>query len=89
MSYPNHEASLDRESLHSCLRLFTHPSSIPSTLAASWHETGNYYAARDVLELERAELIQIIAYTRRMAIKLTGSALFLGIVVALLFEADY
>ncbi|KAI1136914.1 hypothetical protein F5Y05DRAFT_90434 [Hypoxylon sp. FL0543] len=83
MSYPRHEAELDRRSFRNCLRIFKHPSEIPSLLKSAWHQTRDYYAARDVVELERGELIQIISYSRKMAIKMTGSALFLGLIVVL------
>ncbi|OTB17372.1 hypothetical protein K445DRAFT_20724 [Daldinia sp. EC12] len=66
MSYPRHEAELDRRSLRNCLHIFDHSSEILSLLRSSWHQTRDYYAARDVLDLERAELIQIISYSRTM-----------------------
>ena len=84
MSYPRHEAELDRRSLRNCLHIFDRPSEIPSLLRSSWHQTRDYYAARDALDLERAELIHIISYSRTMGIKLFGVALFLGLLVILL-----
>ncbi|KAI0385128.1 hypothetical protein F5Y04DRAFT_246878 [Hypomontagnella monticulosa] len=83
MSYPHYEAELDRASFTSCLRIFRHPSEAPSLLRSCWHDTRDYYAARDVVELERGELIQIVSYSRRLALKMTGSALFLGLLVVL------
>lgn len=83
MSYPRHEAELARASLRNCLNIFRHPSQFLSFLKDSWHHTRDYYAARDVVELERGELIQIISYSRKMALKMTGSALFLGLIVVL------
>lgn len=83
MSHPQHEAELERQWLKSCLSAFRHPSQLLSFIQTSWHDTRSYYAARDVLDLEIEELIQIISYTRKMAVKLTGGALFLGILVVL------
>lgn len=52
-----------------------------STLVPSFAATRDYYAARDTVDLERAELVRIISWTRKMAIKLTGMALLLGLLV--------
>lgn len=54
-----------------------------STLVPSFAATRDYYAARDTVDLERAELVRIISWTRKMAIKLTGMALLLGLLVCL------
>lgn len=54
-----------------------------STLVPSFAATRDYYAARDTADLERAELVRIISWTRKMAIKLTGMALLLGLLVCL------
>ncbi|KAI1414093.1 hypothetical protein F5Y13DRAFT_159711 [Hypoxylon sp. FL1857] len=83
MPYPRHEAELERRALRDCLHAFKHPSEMPSQLKSSWRQTRDYYAARDVVDLERAELIEIISWSRKMALKMTGSALFLGLLVAL------
>ncbi|KAI0013170.1 hypothetical protein F4779DRAFT_613700 [Xylariaceae sp. FL0662B] len=92
-TYPRHEAEINRRSLRSCVRALQHPSSLPSLLACSWRDTRDYYAARDVVDLERGELIQIVAYSRRMGLRMAGSALFLGLVVVVLlveaFRAKY
>lgn len=54
--------------------------------AESWRHTRDYYAARDVVDLERGELIELISFARTMAMKLVGYALLLGLlaVVAVL-----
>ncbi|KAI0149702.1 hypothetical protein F4776DRAFT_602839 [Hypoxylon sp. NC0597] len=83
MPYPRHEAELERRAIRDCLHAFRHPSELPSQLKSSWRQTRDYYAARDVVDLEREELIELISWTRKIALKMAGSALFLGILLAL------
>ncbi|KAI1816358.1 hypothetical protein GGS20DRAFT_241238 [Poronia punctata] len=83
MPRPRHEVELERNAISSLLEALRHPTQIPSFIRTVWADTRAYYAAADVLDLERAELIQIVSYTRKMALKLTGSALFLGLLVIL------
>ncbi|KAI1078521.1 hypothetical protein F5B20DRAFT_547322 [Whalleya microplaca] len=84
MSTPRHEAELDRRSIRTCIRILQHPSELPSILEPSWNQTRDYYAARDVVGLEREELIEIISYLRKMGLRMAGSTLFLGLIVVLL-----
>ncbi|KAF4311751.1 hypothetical protein GTA08_BOTSDO12677 [Botryosphaeria dothidea] len=63
-----------------CMAALPRPS---STLVPSFAATRDYYAARDTVDLERAELVRIISWTRKMAIKLTGMALLLGLLTTL------
>lgn len=80
---PRHEAEITEQSWRNCLRIFRHPSEAPTLIRNSFTNTRDYYAGRDVVDLERAELIKIISWTRRMGLKMTGSALFLGLLVCL------
>ncbi|KAK9417408.1 hypothetical protein SUNI508_08768 [Seiridium unicorne] len=59
MPYPRHETELKREALRSCLRMFRQPAEAPAILKGSWRETRDYYAARDVVDLDRHELIEL------------------------------
>lgn len=83
MAYPRHEAEQDRQSLRDCVNLFRRPAQLSSFLKTSWHRTKDYYAARDTIDLERGDLVQIISFSRKMAVKMTGSALLLGLIVVL------
>lgn len=77
MPYPRHEAQLERDVLRSCLYLLQHPSEFSSTLRESYHRTRDYYAGRDLVDLERGEIIQIVSWTRKMALKMAGSSMLL------------
>lgn len=88
MPYPRHEAELELEAWRNCGRMCTHPSEIPSICSNNWRQTRDYFAARDVVDLDREELIELISWTRKMAMKLTGYALFLGFLVAVAVAAN-
>ncbi len=61
--------------------MFTHPSEIPAMLSDSWTSTKDYYAGRDVADLPREELVELVSWGRKTAVKMTGQALLLGFMV--------
>ncbi|KAI1197746.1 hypothetical protein F5X97DRAFT_324171 [Nemania serpens] len=83
MSHPPHEAELERRMIRQCIYTFQHPSTALSFFKTVWTDSIAYYAAEDVVDLERAELVQIISWTRKVAMKMTGSALLLGLIIVL------
>ncbi|KAI1184858.1 hypothetical protein F5B17DRAFT_61367 [Nemania serpens] len=82
---PPHEAELERRMVRQCLHTLQHPLTAPSFLKTVWNDSLAYYAAQDVVDLERAELVQIISYTRRTAMKFFGSVLLLMLIIILGF----
>lgn len=83
MDYPRHERESERAAWLAFIHALRHPSELGLFFRSSIADTRDYYAARDVVDLEREELIQIIAWTRKMALNMTGSALFLVVITAL------
>ncbi|KAI1109268.1 hypothetical protein F5Y14DRAFT_458465 [Nemania sp. NC0429] len=77
MSQPPHEAEIERRFVSECLYTLRNPLGIPSFLKTVWNDSISYYAAQDVVDLERAELIQVISYTRTLGIKMAGSTFLL------------
>lgn len=83
MPLPRHEVELERQALRDCWQGLRHPTTLPALWAQSWSRNRDYYAARDVEALDREELIELLAWTRRTGMKLFGGALFLGLLIAL------
>lgn len=84
MPTPQHETEREREALRRTGRMFKHPSEIPSILRASWASNREYFSGRDLTEVDREELIRIIVYMRKLAMKMIGGAWFLFIWVMVL-----
>ena len=80
---PRHEAEIARQTSKAFFRLFRHPTEIPSFCREIVSSTRDYYAARDVVDLDRQEVVQLLAWTRKLTMKMTGGALFLGALVCL------
>lgn len=78
-----YEAQIDRTTLSAFLHTFRHPREIGIFFRDIFTGTRAYYRAQDVVDLERGELIELISWTRKMAIKMTASSLFLGLLVSL------
>lgn len=71
-----------QETITACLSAIRHPSTLPQFFRSCITGTGVYFRAGDVIDLERSELVQVISYSRKMAMKMTGASLFLGLLVA-------
>jgi hypothetical protein len=78
-----YEAQLDRKTIFACFQAIRHPSRLPIVLRDFVACTRSYYSAQDVVDLERGELIELVSWTRKMTLKMTGSSLFLGLLVFL------
>jgi VIT1/CCC1 family predicted Fe2+/Mn2+ transporter len=78
-----HEAEIDRAAARGCIEAFRHPSQLPTLFRNIFTSTRAYYRAEDTIDLERGELIKLVSWTRKMAIKLTASSLLLGLIVIL------
>ncbi|KAI1505777.1 hypothetical protein F5X99DRAFT_404813 [Biscogniauxia marginata] len=86
---PRHEAEIERRALRDCLHALRHPRQLPGLARGSWRDTRDYYAGRDLADVERAELVEIVAFTRVAGIKMAGLALFLGVAVVVLVWFKY
>ncbi|KAI5918876.1 hypothetical protein F4810DRAFT_715106 [Camillea tinctor] len=84
MPYPRHETELQRQAFRDCAHAMRHPKEIPALLRGSWQQTRDYYAGRDVAGLERGEIVELLAWTRRIAIKMSGLSFILGAMLVLL-----
>jgi len=78
-----YEAQIDRTTISSFLHIIRHPRELRTFFRDIYTGTRAYYRAQDVIDLERAELVELISWTRNMAIKMTASSLFLGLLVSL------
>ncbi|KAI1494098.1 hypothetical protein F5X96DRAFT_666169 [Biscogniauxia mediterranea] len=84
MPYPRHEVELQRRAFRDCTHALRHPKELPGLMRGSWQQTCDYYAGRDVADLERDEIIELLAWTRRMTMKLSALSFVLGAMLVLL-----
>ena len=80
---PNHESSIQDSTMSAILLTLRHPSQIPSLFRELFAGTRAYYAAEDVVDLDREDLIALVSWTRRMVWKMFGAVAFLGTLVVL------
>lgn len=71
------------EATSACFYAISHPSTLPQFFRDVFRDTKLYYQGQDTVDLERDELVKIISYSRKMAIKMSGASLFLGLLVSL------
>ncbi|KFZ22992.1 hypothetical protein V502_02528, partial [Pseudogymnoascus sp. VKM F-4520 (FW-2644)] len=71
------------EATSACFYAISHPSTLPQFFRDVFRDTKLYYQGQDTVDLERGELVKIISYSRKMAIKMSGASLFLGLLVSL------
>ncbi|KAI0599295.1 hypothetical protein F4775DRAFT_552242 [Biscogniauxia sp. FL1348] len=84
MPNPRHEVELQRRAFRDCAHALRHPKEFPALMRGSWQQTRDYYAGRDLADLERDEIIELLAWTRRMSMKLSGLSFILGAMLVLL-----
>lgn len=72
---PRHEAEQDQATLSEFLYTLRHPSRTSTFVRELIEGARAYYAAEDVAALDRRELIELLSYTRRIAIKMGACAL--------------
>jgi hypothetical protein len=75
----DYELAIHRETTQRFLRLFRHPSEAPEFFRALSAGTRDYYAARDAVDLERAQIIRLLSYSRRLALTMAGSTLIFSL----------
>lgn len=80
---PHYESSIQNSTISAILHILRHPSQIPSLLIEIASGTRAYYAAEDVVHLDREELIALVAWTRVMVWKMAGAVAFLGLLLVL------
>ena len=73
LSMPRHEAEIGRQSYRTCFHAIRHPSELPSFFKTVYRDTKTYYSGQDLVDLEREELIENLAWTRKVAITTMGS----------------
>jgi hypothetical protein len=69
MDTPRHEAELERAACNALIHALHHPSEFKHFFPDMARSTREYYAAQDVVHLERdelIELIELISWTRKM-----------------------
>ena len=87
---PRHEVELGRDFWRAVFNTIRHPSQFPAFCRQMWRDTRTYYAGEDVVDLEKAEIIEILAYARRVAIQMAFIAmifLILAVTMAALSRA--
>lgn len=72
----DYELAIHREFTKRFLRLFRHPSEAPEFFRTVSADTRSYYAARDAVDMEQAQIIRLLSYSRRLALTMAGSTLF-------------
>lgn len=83
MSYPEHEAELERQFYKAFLHTLCHPREWPSFLTSLFRGTRSYYAGQDLADLGREDLVRLVAFLRKMVVKACGAVLFMGIFLLL------
>jgi hypothetical protein len=76
-----HEAAIEREFYAACWRTITHPSETPAFFRDLYVGLKDYYAGRDLENLSRFQLRELVVWTRRAAVRIAGSALMLCVVI--------
>lgn len=74
---PQHEAELERATISEFFYTLRHPSRTSTFVQQLIQDTEAYYAAEDVTALDRREIIEILSYTRKMAVRMGGIAIVL------------
>ena len=78
-----HEINIQHSTITAILHTLRHPSQTPELLRQIASGTRAYYAAQDVVDLDREDLIALVSWTRRMVWKMFGAVAFLGTLVVL------
>lgn len=73
-SMPRHEADIERETWAAFTHALRHPTALPSFCKSVYRDTKAYYAGRDLVDLEREELIVNLAWTRKVSVLSAGGA---------------
>ncbi|CAK1365304.1 unnamed protein product [Cercospora beticola] len=71
---PQHEADHESQFWGACLEAFRHPTTLPRFFRVVYHDTKAYYAGRDLVDLEREELIENLTWMRKVTISAAASA---------------
>lgn len=79
-----YEAALARESWRRLFHVLCHPSEFPSYCRESVAQNRAYYRAEDVVDMNKRDIVELLAWTRRTAMKMLAAMVFLIVLVALL-----
>lgn len=80
---PQHEAELEQATLSEFLYTLRHPSRESTFVQQVIQDSKAYYAAEDVTALDRRVIIEILSYTRKMAVRMGGIAIVLTLGILL------
>jgi len=78
-STPRHEADIERDTYLACFHAIRHPTALPTFFRELGTNTRAYYAGQDVVDLDKEEIIELLSWTRKMAIKSAGYGLIAGL----------
>lgn len=79
-----YEAQLTRQSWSRLFHAVCHPSELPSVGREMVADTRAYYRAEDVVDMNKRDIIELLAWTRRTAMKMLAAGLFLTLITAML-----
>lgn len=80
---PQHEADQELAFYRGVWNTIKHPSQTPAFFQTLFTGTRDYYRGLDLTDLDSGDLAQIVVWTRRMALKVSGLSFLLGLIIIL------